>query len=476
MKPRVLLINPPYTFLAGIKSSAGHATPLNLCYLASYLRENLDCKISIMDCEIEETSFEEIGKKIKAFNPSIVGITCPTPVFGYIIKIARIIKRLNKDCHVVLGGPHPTALPEDCIRYESIDFLVLKEGEGTFKELVEFIVAGKTNFEKIHGLVFRRGKEIIFNNPREYIKDLDSLPFPARDLLDIGKYHSAPTKKLTKYRATSILSGRGCPYNCIHCISRCLWGGKIRVRSPKNIVDEMEDCIKRFGIREFNFYDDTFTIIEDHVIAICNEIIRRKLNISWICFGRVNAITRRMIRKMKKAGCKKISFGLESGSQVILDKMRKNSTLEMGRNAVEIVNQEGLNVHASFMIGNIGETRKTVNQTIRFAKSLDLDNATFFITTPYPGTDLYNIALKKGYINNKTKYMDFAPITDAKPIVVQDNISAEELIKLRKKAFRQFYLRPKYIIKKLRQIDSWDSIKSLIEGILIFLRVQKTKS
>ena len=476
MKPRVLLINPPYTFLVGIKSSAGHATPLNLCYLASYLRENLDCEISIMDCEIEEMSFKDIERKIRRYSPNIVGITCPTPVFGYIIKIAGIIKRLNKDCHVILGGPHPTALPEDCIRYENIDFLVLKEGEETFKEVVEFIVAGKTNFEKIDGLVFRRGKEIIFNKPREYIKDLDSLPFPARDLLDIGKYHSAPTKKLTKYRATSILSGRGCPYNCIHCISRCLWGGKIRVRSPKNIVDEIEDCIKRFGIREFNFYDDTFTIIEDHVIAICDEIIRRKLDISWICFGRVNAITRRMIKKMKEAGCKKVSFGLESGSQVILDKMRKNSTLEMGRNAVKIVNQEGLNVHASFMIGNIGETRKTVDQTIRFARSLDLDNATFFITTPYPGTDLYNIALEKGFISPRTHYEDFAPITDSEPIVVQNNLSAKELVKLRKNAFNQFYLRPKYIIRKLRQIDSWDSIKSLMEGILIFLRVQKTKS
>jgi len=154
--------------------------------------------------------------------------------------------------------------------------------------------------------------------------------------------------------------------------------------------------------------------------------------------------------------------------------MRKEATLDMARKAVKIVNEEGINVNASFMLGNVGETRKTVKKTINFAKSLELDNATFFITTPYPGTDLHKIALEKGYINNKTRYMDFAPITDAKPIVVQDNLSAEELIKLRKKAFAQFYLRPKCILRRIRQIDSLESIKSLVEGVLIFLRVQKT--
>jgi len=473
-KLRILFINPPYSYIAGIKDSAGHATPLNLCYLASYLRENIDCKISIMDCEVGEMSFKDIKNRIAEYNPDIVGITSPTPVFGYILKIAKIVKKINKNCYVVLGGPHPTALPEKSISDENIDFLVLKEGEITLKELTEFIIAGKTNFEDIDGLVFKKEGKMIINKPREYIKDLDSLPLPARDLLDIKKYHSAPTKRLSKYLSTSILTGRGCPYDCIHCISNCLWNRKYRFRSVKNIVDEIEYCIKEFGIREFNFYDDTFTVIEDHVIEVCDEIISRGLEISWVCMGRVNTTTSRMVRKMRQAGCRKISFGLESGSQEILDKMRKNSTIEMARKAVKIINEEGINVHASFMLGNIGETRETVKETVEFAKSLDLDNATFFITTPYPGTDLYKIALEKEYINSRTKYEDFAPITDAKPVIVQENIPAEELIELRKKAFKQFYLRPKYIIRKLRQINSFESFKSVLGGILIFLRLQKT--
>ena len=474
MRPKVLLLNPPYSYIVGIRDSAGHATPLNLCYLASYLRENVDCDISIMDCEIKEVTFKDIEMEIRKYNPDIVGITCPTPVFGYIIGIARIIKKINKNCHIVLGGAHPTAMPEDSINDESVDFLVLKEGEVTFKELVEFISEGKTNFEDIDGLAFKRNGKVIINKPRGYISDLDSVPFPARDLLDFKKYKSAPTKRISKYLSTSILTGRGCPYNCIHCISKCLWNRMCRFRSTKNVVDEIEHCVKKFGIREFNFYDETFTISEDRVIEICDEIIRRRLKIAWICFGRVNRITRRMVRKMKQAGCRKISFGLESGSQEILDKMRKQATLDMARRAVKIINHEGINVHTSFMLGNVGETKETVKKTIEFAKSLDLDNATFFITTPYPGTDLYDIALEKGNIKKSTKYMDFAPITDARPILVQDNLSEDELIKLRKEAFRQFYLRPKYILKKLKQINSLESIKTILEGVLIFFRVQKT--
>jgi len=176
---------------------------------------------------------------------------------------------------------------------------------------------------------------------------------------------------------------------------------------------------------------------------------------------------------MKRAGCKKISFGLESGSQKILNIMRKNGTLKMARKAVNMVNKEGLEVHASFMIGNVGETKKTVNKTIRFAKSLKLDNATFFITIPYPGTDLYSVAVKKGYITPDTQYCDFAPMTNSVPILVQGNISADNLLKLRKKAFRQFYLRPTYILRKFTKIDSFDEFKSLIKGFLLFLRIQQ---
>jgi anaerobic magnesium-protoporphyrin IX monomethyl ester cyclase len=473
MKPKILLINPLYTLISGIKESAGHAVPLNLCYLASYLRENIDCEISILDCEVMSISFKQIAEHIRNFNPSIIGITSPTPAFDHILRIAKIAKKVNPNITVILGGPHPSALPSDSIKDKNIDFLVLREGEITFKELIENITSGKKDYKSINGIVYKDKGKVFFTNPRPYIENLDELPFPARDLLDIDKYCSAPTKKLSSFRTTSLLSGRGCPYNCIHCVSNCLWARKFRVRSPNNIVDEIELCVKKYKIREFNFYDDTFTINESQVLGVCNEIRKRHLKISWICFSRVNTLTRTMVRAMKKAGCKKISFGLESGSQKILDIMRKNGTLEMARKAVNMVNKEGLEVHASFMIGNVGETKKTVARTIKFAKSLKLDNATFFITIPYPGTDLYTLAVKKGYITPETNYCDFAPMTNSVPILVQGNISPKDLLNLRKKAFRQFYMRPSYILRKLIRLSSFNEFKSLIKGFLLFLRIQQ---
>ncbi len=178
---------------------------------------------------------------------------------------------------------------------------------------------------------------------------------------------------------------------------------------------------------------------------------------------------------MKLAGCKKVSFGLESGSQKILDLMRKNATIEMARQAVKIVAQAGLNIHASFMLGNVGETAATIRETINFAKSLPLDNATFFITAPFPGTDLYKIALASGFINEHTRWEDFAPITKSAPVLVQGNLSQAELISWQKKAFRKFYLRPKYIFRKLAKISSWTDLKIILTGLGIFLRVQKKK-
>jgi radical SAM superfamily enzyme YgiQ (UPF0313 family) len=205
------------------------------------------------------------------------------------------------------------------------------------------------------------------------------------------------------------------------------------------------------------------------------RISSEKIEIAWICFGRVNTIDTEMAEAMKNAGCRKVSFGLESGSQKILDIMRKQSTLEMSREAVRVVNAAGMQVHASFMIGNIGETPGTIRETIDFAKSLDLDNATFFITAPFPGTELYRIAKNKGFIPSDVTWDRFAPITKAHPVLVQDEISGEDLIRWQKRAFIEFYLRPGYVIKKLKRINTLEDLRILLEGLGVFLRLQRKK-
>lgn len=472
---KILFINPPYENFSGIKDSAGRSIPLNLAYLASYTRKHVDCSLSVLDAEAFGLSFAEIRKELKRRGPDIICITCPTPAFNHVVKIAKIAKGLDPAVSVVVGGSHPTTFPDGTVDIPEIDFAVRGEGEATFVELVKAIGSGKDSFDHIAGLAYKYGKKVVITKERELIADLDTIPFPARDLFNLDIYYSATTKKVSKYKSTSIMTSRGCPFNCIHCISKLVWKRTVRYRSVGNLVDEIEECVKRYGIQEFNFYDDTFTINKKRVIDVCREIRRRRLKIAWICFARVNTIDLEMVREMKKAGCKKISFGIESGSQRILDIMRKNATLEMARKAVRVVNEVGMEVHASFMLGNVGETRKTLRQTIDFAKSLDLDHATFFITAPFPGTDLYDIAKEKGFITDKTRWEDFAPITVSAPVLVQGNISQSELVLWQKRAFREFYFRPKMIWKKFVGIGSLSDLKMLLQGVGIFFRVSRKK-
>ncbi|MFH0805678.1 MAG: radical SAM protein, partial [Patescibacteria group bacterium] len=351
------------------------------------------------------------------------------------------------------------------------DFIVVGEGEITFFELVKTIQEKKYNFENINGLYFKKENRIIKNQPRELISDLDSIPFPARDLFDLNLYSPAPTKRLTDEECSPILTSRGCAFDCIHCVSKSIWKRKIRYRSSENIIAEIEECINKYNIKEFSIIDDNFTLNKNRAIEFCQKVIEKKLPIAWICFSRADGINDELVKIMAKAGCKKISLGLESGSQKILDLMRKQTTIEQGKNAVEIIRKNKILVHASFMIGNIGETKETARETIDFAKNLDLDNASFFITCPVPGSDLYYYARDNGFINNKISWEMFAPLSNTPPVLVQNNLSQNDLIYWQKKAFKEFYFRPKYIYRKLKQIKSWEGIKTIFQGVKILLRI-----
>lgn len=476
-KNLILLINPPYTNTEGLKESAGHAMPLNLAYLAAFLRNKINCQIKIIDAEADNLTATDIVNKVAESKPKIVGLTIPTPTFSSVIEITKLIKKeLGDEIILVGGGPNPTVLPEETLRDAPFNFLVLGEGEITFYELIKKINLGENDFEKIDGLAFCREGKVIINKKRGLIENLDEIPLPARDLFDLKKYYTAPTKKTSASSFdTPILTSRGCAYNCTFCLSKSMWGQRVRFRSVDNVISEMEQCIDNYKINEFNFFDDTFTIDNKRVEVLCQTIIDKGWKISWNCMGRVNTITDNMVKLMSRAGCKKIAFGLESGNQEVLKLMNKRATLEMAEKAVDIVKNNGLDVLGSFMVGNVGETPETIKQTINFAKKLDLDNATFFIVCPYPGTEIYKIARDKGFISEKNKWEEFAPLTKTKPILIQDNLTAEELIYWQKSAFRKFYLRPRYVIKKIKKLRSWGDLKIIFEGLRIFFRILNKK-
>ena len=470
---KILFINPPYTNFEGIKESAGHMMPLSFGYLAAYARKQMgNLEFNILDAEALGLTYEEVGNKIAAFDPHVVGITTPTPAVDHVYNISGIVKKYSHNTYVVLGGIHPTVMPERTLsECAAIDFIVAGEGEETFYRLLKSIDTKSMNFEHIEGLYFRNDGKIIKTAKRDFIKNLDDIPFPARDLYELELYKSAPTKKVSNEDATPILTSRGCPYNCTHCPSKNIWHKLIRYRSADNVVDEIEECVNKYGLKEFNFFDDTFTINKKRVIDICNKIKERELNIYWICFSRTNTIDDELVQHLKSAGCRKISLGLESGDQRILDLMRKKTTIEMGRKAVQAIRKYGIPVHASFMFGNVGETETSIRRTIDFAVSLDLDNATFFTTTPFPGTDLFDIAKEMGNITEDTPWSRFAPLTNTSPILVQDKLTADELVYWQKRAFRKFYLNPGYILKKLKTFASIGGAKTLLEGFRVFLRI-----
>lgn len=464
---KILFLNPPFTRYGGIKGYGGKTLPLNLAYLAAYLLDKGYHDVQILDSEVREMSYRDIVKKVRRINPDVLAMTAPTPSYQQVEDLSKIFKKLKPSMKIVAGGPHPSALPERTLLESEIDFLIIGEGEQTMHELVKMLDKERKQFRMIDGLAFKEKGRVIINKPRELIKDLDSIPFPARHLLEKEDYYIPPTRRVSNKKGTTMITSRGCPFDCSYCISQMIWGRGVRFRTAKNVVDEIEECV-RAGYGEFNFHDDLFTASEKRVIEICDEIKRRKLKIGWACQARVDRVTEKMVRAMKSAGCGKISFGFESGSLKILKKMNKRITPQMGLRAVKIVKKVGIRTSGSFMLGNIGETKKTMRQTIDFAKKLQVDTATFFQTSPYIGTRLYQESIEKGYLKKHVKWKDYALLSKNQPALDLPGLTAREVAGTIKRAYLEYYLNPVYIFNKLKSIRSTRDVINLYQGFKIF--------
>lgn len=304
---------------------------------------------------------------------------------------------------------------------------------------------------QVKGIVFKDGKKVINTGRAEFNRDLDSLPFPARYLTPYQKYSSVLSKVQP---ITTMFTSRGCPYKCLFC-NRPHLGKIFRARSPKNVVDEMEEC-QKMGIKEVLIYDDTFTVNRKRVLDICQEIKERKLEIDWDVRTRPDTVDEELLIDMKKAGCKRIHYGVEAGTQKILNVLRKGITLEKVEETFRLTKKIGLEVLAYFMIGSPTETKGDILQTIKFAKKLNPDFTHITITTPFPATDLYRLGLEQKVLPYDY-WQEFAqnPRADFSPYLWEENLKKEELLQLLQYAYRSFYFRPKYILRKLSGLTSW---------------------
>ncbi len=423
--------------------------PLGILYLAGYLEKFSNHQVKVIDCGVEQINYQQLAEKIKDYQPDLVGLTALSFTLLDVFTILKIVKEINPAIKTFLGGPHPNIFPNETITFPFVDFIVLGEGEESTKELIDNLEQPE-KLRQIKGIVYKNNNQIINTGKREFIQNLDKLSFPARHLTPYKKYFSIIAKNSP---VTTMFSSRGCPYKCLFC-DRPHLGKIFRARSAKNVVDEMELC-KKMGINEILMYDDTFTIDRQRTIDICKEILKRDLKIYWDIRARVNTVDEEVLSLLKKAGCQRIHYGIEAGTQKILNVLRKGITLKIVEEAVKLTKRAGIQILAYFMIGNPTETKEDIEQTIKLAKKINPDYINVSITTPFPATDLYYLGLKTGVIK-KDYWQDFAenPQESFVPPLWTENFTREELIDILKKFYKSFYKRPGYIIKKLLEIRS----------------------
>ena len=452
---RVLLINPPIDNMITtniptyVDEERGYNPPLGIMYVAAYAEKYTDHKIEILDVLAEELDYKGVEEEVRKRKPDVVGITAMTFTLIDVIKIAKIIKKVDDEIKIVLGGPHAHIYPNETIDIPEIDFLVLGEGEITFKELIQNI-DDYDNLKNIKGLVFKNKGKIINTGQRDFIEDLDSIPFPARHMTNIGLYKSLLARRST---VTTMMTTRGCPYKCIFC-DRPHLGKVFRARSAENVVCEMEECVE-MGINEFILYDDTFTIDRQRVLNVCELIENKRLDIGWDIRARVNTVDKEMLIKLKTAGCERIHYGVESANPEILKLLNKCITISQVEKAFKMTKEVGIETLAYFMIGSPTETKDQILNTINFAKRLKPDYVHFSITTPFPATQLYYMGIEQG-VFEEDYWKEFAinPSEDFIPQPWDAILSRNELMELLDHAYKSFYTRPGYILKKMMKVRS----------------------
>ena len=431
--------------------------PIALAYIGSYL-EKANHKVKIVDCLIEKYDKDDVKREIKHFDPDVVGVTANTQIIYDAMKIAQIAKEHNPNCITVIGGPHVTYMAKETLEECSfIDVVVRGEGEITLLELLD---KKSSNWNEIKGITYRLNGKIVSNADRGFIDDLDSLPFPAYHLLSMDKYkaYGHLIKEWINGKSfAGVLTSRGCPYNCTFCASKTL-GKSWRARSPENIIEEIKILRDKYGKKDIEFLDDTFTVSEKRTERICKLIKQEDLDISWFCSTRVDCFTKKIAETIHKSGCHSVFFGIESGVQENLDFFNKGFTLEKAEQSIKIAKKAGLNVIAYFIIGLPQDNKKKIWQTIKFAKKLNPKIALFSQLTPLPGSKVYDMAEENNLILTKdwSKY-----ITMYDPVIKIPGLTNDELIKYLKNANLSFYIKPSYVLNIFTEIVSTNSLKIL---------------
>lgn len=468
---KVLLINPPRfkgtpvvreVRCAGM-SPVSVYPPLRLLYVAAYLRAS-GVALDLIDANGEDLSFVQIKKIIKEKKPQVVIFTCSPTTMAYDCEVAKNAKEVNKEIVTVLDDSHIVPVyPEKVLnKFADIDILIRGESE----ETSHLVIKNLKSLDKVPGISFRIGKKIIHQNEASPV-DINSLPLPAYDLVNLDNYYSWTFGKAK--RLATILTSVSCPFKCSFCIvgGATIWrgfGDKWRSKTPNKVLEEIKYLYEKFNVCNFYFFDETFTINKQRVNDICNKIIDYKMKINWSCNSRVDTVDFETLKHMRKSGCWNICFGLESGSQKVLESINKNTDLKQAVSVFKACEKFGIKTSASFMIGLPEDNEITLKETLLFAKKLNPDRVQFVITTAYPGTYLYEQVKKENLLEKEYDFSGFDAYGINNEAVLRTRyLSASKISSTQKKMYLSFYLRLSQIMKLVFSIKSIDDLLYLVK-------------
>jgi anaerobic magnesium-protoporphyrin IX monomethyl ester cyclase len=470
---KVLFINPSTSFeqIYGdwdLSPLDTYSPPLGILHLASYIREHGHDPY-VLDIEAKKMSLEEVLKYITKLEPEVIGITSMTINFSHANSLAVYFKEKLKSVPIIIGGAHITATAsETMLNYTSFDFGVVGEGEETLLEIINRLAENKTP-EDIKGLIWRnKNSEVIINEPRPYITDLDRLPFPAWDLLD-GFPERYPHSILESKRlpTASVMTSRGCPYQCTFCDNK-IFGTKVRHFSADYSIRMIKHLTDNYNIRDLMILDDNFLVSREKLFTICDTLVAEKIDLTWYCMGHAKTMTGDRLKKIKEAGCWFIELGIESGNDKMLKKIRKNTTKDEIARAVKLAKRCGLKTKGNFIFGFPGDTNETLNESAKFAREIQIDYFQQNFLTVWPGCEIYNQIKNDGDLY---EYYDSSwdSLAHQRITFVPKGLSKKEIIAASKIAFRRFYLRPGIIIGLLPLITTRRGIKFLFVAFKTFI-------
>ncbi len=423
--------------------------PLGLSFVAAAL-EKERFQVEVLDNYLLRKPIDDVQQMVKRLNPEIVGITCSSASYERCVETAKAVKQVLPSCKVVVGGWHPSYMPESMLQHRDIDYVVVGEGERAMTELANYIVKGGNEraFDAIAGIAYRKEGKII-KNPQNFIKDLDQIAFPARHLLPMHLYErEVPFLKAKPVDTMNI--ARGCPFNCIYCETRRLWGVGCRAFSPGRVVDEIKHIVTKYGTKGIYFLGDNFTINKKRTTELCELMKKSKLDIEWICDTRADMISRDLLIAMKEAGLRTIWFGVESGSPRILEKINKGITLEQTVRAFKLCREVGLQIACSFILGIPGETVGDMEATYKFGKRLDPDWCQFNVFVAVPGSGLYDEVIQKHLYDRKEGFLTY---------VKTEDFNYESVLEIQKRYQSDLDLSPKSILRKMKREGFWAVLK-----------------